>query len=70
MFDHFPDIKNCPFCHTNEDKESILLPVKRIEGEKWEVEAVPVHLSCFLNSLEVFFDPEQDELCLFLTRSL
>jgi hypothetical protein len=47
-FEHFPDIKKCPICKTNDDKPCVLLPVDNTEIEKDSrtVEAVVVHTEC------------------------
>lgn len=44
-FKHFPKDKICPICKTNEDEETVLLPIDGTDNENI-CEAEPFHLYC------------------------
>jgi len=51
-FKHFPDSSICPFCQTNNDEETILIPISDSPNSDGNcVEAQPFHTSCLQKSL-------------------
>ena len=52
-FKHFPDIKTCPICGTNEDKECFLVPIDGTEDGN-NCEAQPFHVDCLTNYADRF----------------
>jgi len=51
----------CPICGTNEEKETVLIPISGTEKDGI-AEAVQVHLDCLLNSLFYFKAEEHDDV--------
>mgnify|MGYP003335243433 CR=1 FL=1 len=58
-FEHFPKEAICPICHTNNDEESILIP---IDGTSKDgiCESIPIHLWCAIvkrynSNVKVFY---------------
>ncbi len=44
-FDHFPEERECPFCRTNEDKKTCLIPIDGTDSGN-NCEAIAVHVDC------------------------
>lgn len=51
-FEHFPKESICPICGTNNDKETILIPIaeKKEDGESC-VQAQPFHADCIQKNM-------------------
>ena len=60
-FESFPQEKKCPFCGTNEDKETILIPIDETEDDGL-IECIAAHADCALElryrgELGTFYHP-------------
>jgi len=54
-FDHFPEIKVCPICGTNEDKECFLIPIDGTDEDDGKIcQAHPFHVNCIEDYAERF----------------
>lgn len=52
VFENFPENSICPICGTNDNKQTILVP---IDNQKYEdgnnYEGIPTHLICILSNI-------------------
>lgn len=61
VFPNFPPTAVCPLCETNEDKETVLVPVDGTEDADGNVRAQPTHVECLLD-LQTFKYLEEHDI--------
>lgn len=45
-FEHFPEDQVCPVCGTNDDGQTVLVPIAGTDTTKHIFQAQPMHLDC------------------------